>query len=223
MDRRLVDVSQAGNIDAFYALLEDEPDILNFIDEVPFTRTPLHIAILAQKFHFAKEIANIRPSFITKLDRFGYNPIHLAAEYGQVEMVRSLLEISGAAKEAIKGKENKTPLHFAVMSGKIEVVNFLLQRYPSCIMDLTVKNETVFHLAVKHKQLGVLLVLLEQLKLACQCQGKIALKDATCSCIDECMVSINAVIVKDLLNCEDEEGNTVLHLATMMKQQQVYI
>ncbi|KAL2903106.1 Ankyrin repeat-containing protein BDA1 [Bienertia sinuspersici] len=206
MDRRLVDVSQAGNIEAFYALLEDEPHILDFIDEAPHTRTPLHIAILARKSEFAKEIASLKPSFITKTDRYGYNPIHLAAEKGQVEMVRYLLEKLGPKKEVmIKGKENRTPLHFAVISGEVEVVKFLVKYYPRCIMDLTVRKETVLHLAVKNKQLGALLVLLEQLKLAIK-------------------VSHSEVgVINQLLNCKDEEGNSLLHLAVMMQQLQVLI
>ncbi|KNA15530.1 hypothetical protein SOVF_097530 [Spinacia oleracea] len=198
MDRRLVDVCQAGNIEALYALLDDEPNILNFIDDIPFTRTPLHLAVLAQKPVFAKEIAVLRPSFITKIDRFGYNPVHLAAENGELEMVRSLLEKLGPGKEISKGKENRTPLHFAVISGKIDVVKFLVKCYPDCIMDTTTRHETVLHLAVKNKQLGVFLVLLKHLKLV-----------------------VSDVVFNDLLNCKDEEGNTVFDLATIMKQQQV--
>ncbi|XP_021765782.1 ankyrin repeat-containing protein BDA1-like [Chenopodium quinoa] len=219
MDKRLVQVCQAGNIEAFYALLDDEPNILNFIDDVPFTRTPLHLAVLARKPYFAREIASLRPSFITKIDRFGYSPIHLAAETGQVEMVRNLLEkLAPTKKELTKGKENRTPLHVAVISGKVEVVKFLVKYYPSCIMDTTTRNETALHLAVKNKQLGAFLVLLEQLKLANQSQRNVPLLLLGAvygSSFDKSKVT------SDLLNCKDDEGNTILHLAIMMKQQQM--
>ncbi|XP_021768048.1 ankyrin repeat-containing protein BDA1-like [Chenopodium quinoa] len=217
MDKRLVQVCQAGNIEAFYALLDDEPHILNFIDDVLFTRTPLHLAVLARKPYFAREITSLRPSFITKIDRFGCSPIHLAAETGQVEMVRNLLEkLAPTKKELSKGKENRTPLHVAVISGKVEVVKFLVKYYPSCIMDTTTRNETALHLAVKNKQLGAFLVLLEQLKLVNQSQGNITMMGAVyASSFDK------SKMTSDLLNCKDDEGNTILHLAIMMKQQQM--
>lgn len=205
MDRRLVDVSQAGNIEAFHALLEDEPRVLDFIDEVPFTRTPLHIAIIAQKWDFAKEIARLKPSFITQIDSYGYNPLHLAAEKGQVEILRDFLGILQPEIKFMQGKENRTPLHFAVISGEVEAVSLLLHNYPDCILDLTVKDETALHLAVKNRQLGCFLLLLEWLKWACQVMA------------EPCGVT-DVRAVKGLLNWKDEDGNNVLHLATMTKQ-----
>ncbi|CAO2837878.1 unnamed protein product [Amaranthus hypochondriacus] len=204
MDKRLVNVCEAGNIEAFYALLEDEPQIVDYIDQLPFTRTPLHLAIIARKLEFAEEIARFNPSYITKLDSFGYNSVHLAAQFGELEMVKSLLEKLELKKEFLRGKENRNPLHVAVISGKIEVVEYLVRNYDGWIMDLTDRNETVFHLAVKNKQLGVLLVLIDYVRVVF-------------GCFDE----NNIGFANDLLNCKDEEGNTILHLAIMMNQQQV--
>lgn len=91
-----------------------------------------------------------------------------------------------------------------MISGKIEVVEYLVRNYDGWIMDLTDRNETVFHLAVKNKQLGVLLVLIDYVRVVF-------------GCFDE----NNIGFANDLLNCKDEEGNTILHLAIMMNQQQV--
>ncbi|KAK6935096.1 Ankyrin repeat [Dillenia turbinata] len=163
MDPRLADVAQAGDVDALYALLQQNPHILDEADKVPFSQTPLHIAVLAKQILFAKEIANLKRSFASKLNQDGFSPIHLAVEIGQVEMVRELLALNPNLR-VLRGREKRTPLHCAAIAGNIEIINLLLPGSPRCIVDVTSRKETALHLAVKNNQLDAFKILFEWLE-----------------------------------------------------------
>ncbi|KAK6935097.1 Ankyrin repeat [Dillenia turbinata] len=196
MDPRLADVAQAGDVDALYALLQQNLHILDEAD---------------------KEIANLKRSFASKLNQDGFSPIHLAVEIGQVEMVRELLALNPNLC-VFRGREKRTPLHSAAIAGNIEIINLLLPGSPRCIVDVTSRKETTLHLAVKNNQLDSFKILLEWLQwlrrveefcdvvygYACD---EIEVKDFTK--IRDALRKIKTV---DLLNSKDEEGNTILQL-----------
>lgn len=87
--------------------------------------------------------------------------------------------------------DSRTPLHLAAITGKTEVIRELLRICPASIEDVTVGGETAVHLAVKNNQLEALKALVESFKHS---------------------------NIPDLLNAKDEDGNTVLYLATARKQ-----
>ncbi|KAF8412910.1 hypothetical protein HHK36_000882 [Tetracentron sinense] len=186
MDRRLMNVSEAGDINALYELFREDPFILESVDQVPFLDTPLHIAVSAGKSSFAMEIANLKPSFAKKLNQDGLSPIHLASAMGDVGMVKELLTTGGRELCLLKGKEKRTPLHIAVMYGRIDVINVLMDEFPKALEDLTVSKETALHLALKYQQFDTFKLLLDWVK------------------------ELNT---RDVVNLKDNEGNTALHLA----------
>ncbi|KAK6918068.1 Ankyrin repeat [Dillenia turbinata] len=163
MEQTMVDVAQAGDIDSLYILLQENPFVLNNIDKSPFSQTPLHIAVSSRQTRFAKEIANLKPSFVTKLDHDGLSPVHLASATGQVELVKEFLSINSTL-HLLKGREKRTPLHCAVMTGQIKVINLLCQFYSQCLAELTIRKETALHIAVKYNQLEAFNILLQWLK-----------------------------------------------------------
>ncbi|KAK6918070.1 Ankyrin repeat [Dillenia turbinata] len=163
MEQTMVDVAQAGDIDSLYILLQENPFVLNNIDKSPFSQTPLHIAVSSRQTRFAKEIANLKPSFVTKLDHDGLSPVHLASATGQVELVKEFLSINSTL-HLLKGREKRTPLHCAAMTGQIEVINLLCQFYSQCLAELTIRKETALHIAVKYNQLEAFNILLQWLK-----------------------------------------------------------
>ncbi|KAK6918067.1 Ankyrin repeat [Dillenia turbinata] len=163
MEQTMVDVAQAGDIDSLYILLQENPFVLNNIDKSPFSQTPLHIAVSSRQTRFAKEIANLKPSFVTKLDHDGLSPVHLASATGQVELVKEFLSINSTLY-LLKGREKRTPLHCAVMTGQIEVINLLCKFYSQCLAELTIRKETALQIAVKYNQLEAFNILLQWLK-----------------------------------------------------------
>ncbi|EOY18313.1 Ankyrin repeat protein [Theobroma cacao] len=88
---RLRRASQAGNIDALYALIREDAYLLEGIDQIPFFDTPLHIAAAAGHTDFIMEIMNLKLSLALKLNNDGFSPIHLVLQNGQEETVLDLL------------------------------------------------------------------------------------------------------------------------------------
>ncbi|CAF2083113.1 unnamed protein product [Brassica napus] len=75
----LQQAAESGSIYELYALIDENPYILENIDAVPFVTTPLHVAAASGDIHFAMEMVNLKPSFARKLNTSGYSPLHLAA------------------------------------------------------------------------------------------------------------------------------------------------
>ncbi|KAF8412866.1 hypothetical protein HHK36_000838 [Tetracentron sinense] len=133
MDQRLTD--------APYVLLHEDPFILEKVDQVPFIDTPLHIAASVGKNIFAMEIANPKPSFAKKLNHDGLSPIHLTSTMVDSGMVKEFL-IIGRELCLLKGREKRTPLHVAVIFGRIDVINQLINEFLKSLEELTVYKET---------------------------------------------------------------------------------
>ncbi|MCI11858.1 ankyrin repeat-containing protein, partial [Trifolium medium] len=92
--RRLKAAAEAGNIDLFYTVIQDDPSILEDIDLIPFIETPLHIAASMGHLQFATEIMMLKPSFAWKLNPQGFSPIHVAMQNGQNMMVHRLVNLN---------------------------------------------------------------------------------------------------------------------------------
>ncbi|KAF8379196.1 hypothetical protein HHK36_028625 [Tetracentron sinense] len=160
MDQRLIDIAEAGDIDALYALLHQNPYVLEKVDRVPFVSTPLHVAVSAGQTRFTKEIISLKPFFARKLNQDGNSPIHLASTKGHLEIVRELLKI-GDDLCLLKGREKRIPLHSAAIAGSILVLGELLKACPESLGELTVRGETALHLSVKNNQFEAFKLLLE--------------------------------------------------------------
>src|SRR4051812_38649937 len=85
--------AETGDIKLLYAVIQDDPSILENIDKNQFVDTPLHIAASRGHLEFATEIMNLKPSFATKLNLQGHSPIHLAMNNLQRVMVSKLVGI----------------------------------------------------------------------------------------------------------------------------------
>ncbi|KAM4084524.1 hypothetical protein ACB094_08G138700 [Castanea mollissima] len=204
MGKRIVklnEIAQLGNIEAFYNLIIwEDVRILEDIDELPFVDTPLHIAASAgspQHIQFAMEMMRLKPSFARKLNLNGYSPIHLALREGHTQMVRRLLQVDGDLVR-IKGKKGRTPLHDVAAAAATEQQLDLLFKFlsycPNSIEDVTTKNQTALHIALENNNLGAFKLLVGWLR-----ENK----------------SENAI-----LNWQDENGNTILHVAVCKNETQ---
>ncbi|OVA19796.1 Ankyrin repeat [Macleaya cordata] len=191
MDQRLFDAAQTGNLQVLNELLTVDRLILQKVSLGPISETPLHVAALAGQIEFAKEIIRRRPEFAKELNKDGFSPIHLASANGYVEIVKELLTQVGSSLCVLKDIEGRTALHCAVLKGRIDVIEVLISAYSECIREVTPRNETVLHLAVKNNQFEALKGLLE-----------------------------SGHVSDEVLNAKDRDGNTLLHLAISKKQYQ---
>lgn len=94
----------------------------------------------------------------------------------------------------VKGGNNITPLHYAAEIGEDEILTEFLCACPSTIEDLTNRCQTVVHIAVKNRHLKASKVLLGWL---------------------------TRVNMKEVMQWKDEDGNTVLHIATSTNRPKV--
>ncbi|XP_029126567.1 ankyrin repeat-containing protein BDA1 [Cajanus cajan] len=194
MNDPLVAAAQAGDIDLLYKLIQMKPYLLEGTDLVPFVDTPLHFAAAAGHASFATEIIRLKPSFAWKLNQRGLSPMHLALQNKHYRMVCRFVDINKDLVR-VKGREGFTPLHIATQTGKTDLVAKFLSACPGSIEDVTIRSETALHVAVKYNQLQALEVLVGWLQRNCQRHAH----DRE----------------KEILNWEDEAGNTILHLSVL--------
>ncbi|XP_022748010.1 ankyrin repeat-containing protein BDA1-like [Durio zibethinus] len=162
LSEKLREGAQEGNIDGLYAIIREDPCILELIDQVPFVDTPLHVAVAAGNDDFAMEIMNLKPSFARKLNKDGYSPIHLA-----LQNEKSVLRLLAADKSLVRveGREGYTPLHWVAAQGNLRLLAQFLVDCPECVQDGTIRNETALHVAAKsNNKLEALQVLTRSLR-----------------------------------------------------------
>ena len=198
---KLNEIALHGNIEAFYSLIiREDVRILEDIDELPFVDTPLHIAASAgspEHVQFAMEMMRLKPSFARKLNLNGYSPIHLALQEGHTQMAHRLLQVDGDLVR-VRGKKGRTPLHdvaaAAATEQQLDLLDKFLSDYPNSIEDVTIQNQTALHIALENNNLDAFKRLVRWLKKS------------------------KSENVREILNRQDEKGNTVLHVAVSKNQ-----
>ncbi|MBA0862936.1 hypothetical protein Goshw_014475 [Gossypium schwendimanii] len=135
MDEQLRMAAENGDVDALYIKLAQDPYLLDRIDHVPIVDTPLHVAAIAGKHHFAMEVANLKPSLALKLNHVGLSPMHLALQHKCTKMTEDP-----------------------------DLLAELLSACPSSIEDTTIHCETAAHVAIKNCSIRCFKVLLGWLR-----------------------------------------------------------
>ncbi|PJD98113.1 MAG: hypothetical protein CK425_00010 [Parachlamydia sp.] len=114
--------AQAGDLEMFKLLLPKTKDGINCKGELD--STPLLFAAMAGKVNVVKYLlenkadANI-PNVSKSL------PLHFGAQAGELEIVRRLLPVTANGINAL-GDQGATPLFFALLSGEVNLVQYLL-------------------------------------------------------------------------------------------------
>ncbi|KAL0721944.1 hypothetical protein Bca4012_036543 [Brassica carinata] len=201
---RLDKAAEDGDIKKLYQLISEDPNVLRHSDQVSFCETPLHIAARNGQTHFAMELMTLKPSLALKLNTSGLSPMHIAlgmesddimsvSNPMHTRMVRGFIAIDSSLAR-IKGKGRITPLHYVTQIGNAELMSELLFACPYSVEDLTIKCETVMHIAVKRHHFEAFKVLLGWIK------------------------RLNK---EEILDWKDEDGNTVLHIAASVQQTEI--
>ncbi|KAL7111747.1 hypothetical protein ACP275_05G108900 [Erythranthe tilingii] len=133
------------------------------------------------------------PSFGRKLNPDGLTAVDLALRRGHRQTVRALVKLSPELV-GVQGREGITPLHYAAETDDAELLEEFLCRCPKSVEELTVREESAVHVAVKNRKLAAVRVLVRWL----QKTGR-----------------LNVLEWKD---CNDD---TVLHIAASTNQPEV--
>ncbi|CAA7049201.1 unnamed protein product [Microthlaspi erraticum] len=192
MESNLLLVTQSGSVDALYSLIEEDPCILQKVDDLPFIHTPLHEASSTGKMDLAMELMVLKPSFAKKLNNNGFSPLHLAVKNQQTELASELVKFDPSLVR-IRGRGGMTALHIVAKKGDVDLLTELLRACPKSIRDANANGETALHVAVINKRYEELQVLTGWMQRGRQ-------KD-------------DGSTEKHVLNRGDRNGNTALHLA----------
>ncbi|KAF9598201.1 hypothetical protein IFM89_025829 [Coptis chinensis] len=179
-----------------FELLDENPLVLATF-AIGSRETLLHIASMFGHVDFiATLIIKLHPSSALELNQDGYSPMHISSTQGHRETVEFFIEF-GRFHSILnefclqKNIHGRIPLHCAVSKGRVGVMGALLIACPESVQQLTDERETVLHLAVRNNQREAFSFLIQQPS------------------------------IKALVNFMDDEGNTILHLATVCRQHQV--
>ncbi|KAJ4706570.1 Ankyrin repeat-containing protein [Melia azedarach] len=157
---------------------------------------PLHIAVISgnEEGVVNKIAAAEKSEGAWQLNHDGYTPLHLACRLGHLDVIKELVRMDSKLC-LVKDKDGMTPLHTAAMEGRLDIMKELLSACPDSVMEVTVADETPFHIAMSYGQVKAEEFLLEWIK------GK--------------------PYSAHLINKKDSDGNTLLHLAVSRKHLQI--
>uniref|UniRef100_A0A7N2MIK8 PGG domain-containing protein n=1 Tax=Quercus lobata TaxID=97700 RepID=A0A7N2MIK8_QUELO len=119
---------------------------------------------------------------------------------------------------ALDSTEN--PLRIASIAGHIDFVKEILRLKPEFTKELNQDGFSPMHLALANGHLEIVRELLKVDKRLCQLEGREE-KNPLHYAATKGKVDVNKEVKReDILNLKDEQGNTILHLATWKKQRQ---
>jgi ankyrin repeat protein len=138
----------ASSAEMVQLLLDHGADI-NQTDGYPHLHTPLHYNIVRKNFHAMRVLLEKG----AEIEAWGL----LVAAAVSKEALKVLFE--HGADPATGGAYGETPLHVAAGVGKIDIVRFLLERWPDSIRAKDNKGETPLHYAARRGRVKVVRLL----------------------------------------------------------------
>jgi len=121
--------------------------------------TPLHFAVFENHLEVVKHIIEQGADISITAGRFDQSILHDAAERGNVDMVKYLLEKKVNINS--KTREGYTPLHKSVLAGKLEVAKLLIENGGQYDEKSGPKGNSIFHDGAERGWLKIVEYLLE--------------------------------------------------------------
>ncbi|KAK9282803.1 hypothetical protein L1049_011025 [Liquidambar formosana] len=156
----------------------------------PNGTTALHAAVINNDEGMTINILKVKPALTKEADQQGWTPLHYAAHFGYLQIVKTLLkndmssnDISAAYFADRDG--NRTALHIAAAHGHWRIMNEIISSYPDCCELVDKRGWNVLHFVIESYDQTAIEV-----------------------------VSKNSSLTH-LLNEKNNEGNTPLHLAAI--------
>ncbi|XP_034948756.1 serine/threonine-protein phosphatase 6 regulatory ankyrin repeat subunit A-like [Chelonus insularis] len=143
--------AELGNLEVCDALLASKA-FINSKSRVG--RTPLHLAAINGCTYLVKSLIQDHGAVIDVLTLKKQTPLHLAADTGQLEVCKLLIEL-GASCDATDDLGQK-PIHAAAMNNYAEVVQLFLQKHPNLVTAYTKDGNTCAHIAAMQGSVRVI-------------------------------------------------------------------
>ncbi len=156
------------------------------------------------------------PADVRTRDSLGRTALHRAAEAGDVQLARKLLDSGAEVNAQVRSDEEfssdwgNTPLHLATLNGRLEVVQLLLERGAQ-VNAGNDRGATVLHVSARHPQIASLLIVKGAKLESRDARGRTPLHWAA---MGSCYETLATMLDKGAkLNARDNSGQTPLHLA----------
>ncbi|OCT49282.1 ankyrin [Cladophialophora carrionii] len=144
---------ERGDLQAVQALLAQDPDSINSLDEDG--QPPLHVAVQENQKSIIEYLLS-RGASIETVGYHGWRALHIAASLGDVDLVE--LCLAHGAKIDTRTHTNQTPLHKAASSRSVAVVRRIL----SAGANPEAKNDhgmTALHIAANQNDIDIVRML----------------------------------------------------------------
>ncbi|KAL6980451.1 Ankyrin repeat-containing protein itn1 [Sarracenia purpurea var. burkii] len=219
IDKQMVGILSGEDFDEEVA--EIRASVVNEVNELG--ETAMFTAAERGHFDVVKELLKYaNKDSISKKNRSGFDPLHIAASQGHHGIVEVLLDHDPELSKTI-GPSNATPLISAATRGHTAVVNELLSKDRN-LLDISKSNgKNALHLAARQGHVDIVKVLLDkdpQLARRKDKKGQTALhmavKGVSCEVV-KLLLEADAAIVM----LPDKFGNTALHVATRKKRAEI--
>ncbi|KAH7691546.1 26S proteasome regulatory complex subunit PSMD10 protein [Dioscorea alata] len=196
MDPRLEEACHTGNLGMLHNLLKEDKLLLHNLSSITASsdHNPLHIAASLGHTDLANELIIRNPHLASELNPRGFSALHLASANGHLETVKLLISKVGSHLCFLKDKDGRLPIHTVAMKGRINILEELIKVCPESTRVLTYQNESILHLAILSNSFETLEFLVKKLE------------------VDDDF--------NELLNLQDDKGNTILHHAVARRQLQ---
>jgi len=148
-------VSLGANKKLVSALADACPAALGQTQTDRYGRTPLHQAVeFGSTADVVEYLLTVRPQSAATTDHIGRTPLHCACAYSaSIDIVRLLCKF---CPDAVFQKDNRgrLPIHISCAhededGSSLQVVRYLLERYPRSVHEITAKGSTALELVEK--------------------------------------------------------------------------
>ncbi|KAK4539025.1 hypothetical protein RGQ29_032039 [Quercus rubra] len=143
---------------------------------------------------FVRKMLDKFPNAIMKADDFGWTPLHYAAYFGSLEVVKLFLENDNTSLAYERDKQGMSALHISAKRGHCDVMSAIIKKFPYTCELLDNRGRTALHLAAESGSTNAVKILL------------------------------SSSAFQDLINeQENDEGNTAIHLAAIKRRYEVLL
>ncbi|KAF8032345.1 hypothetical protein BT93_D1307 [Corymbia citriodora subsp. variegata] len=209
---------RGGHDEMVKLLIEEDPQLCNITNSSD--ESPLYLAAHRRLSNTIKLILDVFPLSSSHKGPKGLTVLHAAVHYS----LPNWWEIPEKRPEMIREGDDMgwTPLHYATCFGNVKAVRLLLQHNISVAYDLDKEGELALHVAAFQGHIPVIDELVTFCPDACDminAKGQTALHAAVIGGQIKLVKHILRVPnLEDLINEEDTNGNTALHLAMLHRR-----
>ncbi|GMG98223.1 hypothetical protein Nepgr_000063 [Nepenthes gracilis] len=182
--------------------------------------TPLHAAARAGNLSTVTDILSDTveeelKELLSKQNQSGETALYVAAEYGQVDIIREMINYYDPVAASIKARNGYDAFHIAAKQGELAILKTLMETHPDLSMTYDTTNTTALQTAATQGHIEVVNFLLESgsgLAAIARSNGKTALHAAA---RNGHLEVVKALMEKEpnMATRADKKGQTALHMA----------